>query len=178
MPGVIAVPDLMSTAANELAHLGSTLDIARLTAAAPTVSLLPAAADEVSAGIANLMSTHALAFQAMVQSASTFHQQFTHNINAAAASYSSAESGIAATLTPTFLSLSDFFQAGLSDFATSIGNFVHSFGSFPNLAWDQLGRAANDALVILLWPITYPITAVSLFVIEVFLAAIINAFIP
>jgi hypothetical protein len=93
MPGVIAVPDLMSTAANELAHLGSTLDIARLTAAAPTVSLLPAAADEVSAGIANLMSTHALAFQAMVQSASTFHQQFTHNINAAAASYSSAESG-------------------------------------------------------------------------------------
>jgi hypothetical protein len=178
MPGVVAVPDLMSTAANELAQLGSTLDIARLTAAAPTVSLLPAAADEVSAGIANLMSTHALAFQAVVQSASTFHQQFTHNINAAAASYSSAESGIAATLTPTFLSLSDFFQYGESDFNTAIGNFGGSFGAFPNLAWDQLGRAADDALLLLLWPITYPITAASVFVIEALLDAIINAFIP
>ena len=175
MPGVIAFPDLMSTAANELAHLGSTLDIARLTAAAPTVSLLPAAADEVSAGIANLMSTHALAFQAMAQSASTFHQLFTHNINAAAASYSSAESGIAATLTLTIPSLSDFFQAGLSDFATSIGNFVDSFGSFPNLAWDQLGHAAEDALFLLLWPITYPVTAFTALLLEIVLGALITA---
>ncbi len=177
MPAVIAVPDLMSTAANELTHLGSTLDIARLTAAAPTVSLLPAAADEVSAGIANFMSTHAIAFQAMAQSASTFHQQFTHNINAAAASYSGAESGIAATLTPTFLTLPEFFQAATSDLAISGGNFVHSFGSFPNLAWDQLGRAADDALLILLWPITYPITAISVFAIEAVLDAVINAFV-
>lgn len=177
MPGVIAVPDLMSTAANELTHLGSTLDIARLTAAAPTVSLLPAAADEVSAGIANFMSTHAIAFQAMAQSASSFHQQFTHNINAAAASYSGAESGIAATLTPTFLTLPEFFQAAASDFVAAGGNFVHSFGSFPNLAWDQLGRAADDALLILLWPITYPITAISVFAIEAVLDAVINAFV-
>lgn len=175
MPGVIALPDLMSTAANELTHLGSTLDIARLTAAAPTVSVLPAAADEVSAGIADVMSTHAAAFQAMAQSASSFHQQFTHNINAAAASYSSAESGAAATLTPTFLSLPDFFRFAAGDFAISAGSFVQSFGSFPNLAWDQLGRAADDALLIAFFPITYPLTAISVFAIEAVLDAIINS---
>ncbi len=178
MPGVIAIPDLMSTAANELTHLGSTLDIAHLTAAAPTVSLLPAAADEVSAGIANFMSTHALAFQATAQSASAFHQQFAQNLNAAAASYSGAESGVAATLTPTFLTLPQFFQAATSDLAASAGNFVHSFGSFPNLAWDQLGRAADDVLLILLFPITYPLTAISVFAIEAVLDAVINALVP
>jgi hypothetical protein len=179
MPGVIAIPDLMSTAANELAHLGSTLDTARLTAAAPTISLLPAAADEVSAGIAKLMSTHAVAFQAMAQSASTFHQQFAHNVTAAAAAYSSAESGIAATLKPPpILTLSQFFQLSESQLATSLNNFVGSFGSFPNLRWDQLSNAASDALAILLFPITYPVTAASAFVIELLLEAIIGALVP
>src|SRR5271163_1867578 len=149
MSHVIANPEMMTAAASDLATIGSDLSAAHLVAAARTTSVIPAAADEVSAGIANLMSTHALAFQAMAQSASVFHQQFTHNINAAAASYSSAESGIAAELTPTFPSLSEFFQASQSAFATSIGNFVDSFGSFPNLAWGQLGSAGNDALAIL-----------------------------
>src|SRR5262249_7982053 len=103
--------------------------------------------------------------------------QFVQNLTGGAASYVSAESGIAATLTPTFPSLADFFQAGLSDFNTATGNFVHSFGSFPNLAWDQLGRAADDVLLLLLFPITYPIPAVSLFVIEAVVDAIINAFV-
>jgi hypothetical protein len=178
MAYVVADPEMMTAAASDLATIGSDLSAAHLAAAARTTSLIPAAADEVSAGIANLMSTHALDFQAMAQSAATFHQQFTHNVNAAAASYSSAESGAAAKLTPTFLSLSDFFQVSQSDFNTSIGNFGGSFGSFPNLAWDQLGRAADDALGILLWPITYPITAVSVFAIEAVLDAIVNAFIP
>ncbi|WP_085245491.1 PE family protein [Mycobacterium paraense] len=174
MPGVIAVPDVISTAANELSHLGSTLDIARLTAAEPTVSLLPAAADEVSAGIASVMSTHAAAFQAIAQSASSFHQQFAHNLTAASVSYSGAESGIAATLTPTFLTLPQFFQAVTSDLAASAGNFVHSFGAFPNLAWDQLGRVADDVVLILFFPITYPLTAISVFAIEAVLDAVIN----
>jgi PE family len=178
MAYVVADPEMMTAAASDLATIGSDLSAAHLAAAARTTSVIPAAADEVSAGIANLMSTHALDFQAMAQSASTFHQQFTHNIHAAAASYSSAESAAATKLTPTFPSLSDFFQQGQSDFAASIGNFANSFGSFPNLAWDQLGRAADDALGILLFPITYPITAVSVFVIEALLDSIVNAFTP
>ena len=150
MAYVVADPEMMTAAASDLATIGSDLSAAHLVAAARTTSVIPAAADEVSAGIANLMSTHALAVQAMVQKASTFHQQFTHNINAAAASYSSAESGIAAKLTPTFLSLPEFFQLNQSAFTTSIGNFVGSFDSFPNLAWGQLGGAT-----MMRWPSSY-----------------------
>jgi hypothetical protein len=178
MSYVIADPEMMTAAASDLATIESDLSAAHLVAAGRTTSVIPAAADEVSAGIANLMSTHARAFQAMAQGAAKFHQQFTHNINDAAASYSSAESVNAAKLTPTFPSLSQFLQASQSDLATAIGNFDGSFGSFPNLAWDQLGRAADDALAILLFPITYPIYGVSVFVLEGLLDAILNAFIP
>jgi hypothetical protein len=178
MPYAIADPETMTAAASDLAAIRSDLSAAHLVAAARTTSVIPAAADEVSAGIANLMSTHARAFQAIVHSASTFHQQFTHNINAAAASYSSAESVNTAKLTPTFPSLSQFLQATQSDLATAIANFGGSFGSFPNLKWDQLGRAADDALAILLFPITYPVTAVTVFAIEALLDTILNAFIP
>ena len=176
MAYVLADPQMMTTAASDLATIGSDLSAAHLVAAGRTNSVIPAAADEVSAGIANLMSTHARAFQALAQSASTFHQQFTQNINAAAASYSSAESGIAATLTPPpILSLPQFFQIFASDFNTAIGNFGGSFGSFPNLAWDQLGTAATAALFILLFPITYPSTALSVYIVDLLLEAIISA---
>ena len=176
MAYAVADPEIMTAAASDLATIGSDLSAARLVAAAQTTSVIPAAADEVSAGIANLVSAHARAFQALTQSASTFHQQFTHNINAAAASYSSAESVSAAKLTPTFPSLSDFFQQSGSSFVTSIDNFVGSFGSFPNLAWDQLGTAGDAALAILLFPITYPTYAVTTFVLEAVLDSILNAF--
>jgi hypothetical protein len=179
MAYVLADPEMMTAAASDLATIGSDLSAAHLVAAARTTSVIPAAADEVSAGIAKLMSTHALAFQAMAQGASTFHQQFAHNITAASTSYSSAESGVAATLKPPpILSLSQFFQLSESQLATSLNNFVGSFGSFPNLRWDQLSNAGSDALAILLFPITYPVTAASAFVIELLLEAIIGALIP
>ena len=174
MAYVLADPQVMTAAASDLATIGSNLSAARLVAATQTTSVIPAAADEVSAAIANLMSTHARAFQAIAQSASTFHQQFTHNINAAAASYSSAESGIAAELTPTFPSLSQFFQAIQSDFGTAIGNFDGSFGSFPNLAWGQLERAGDDALLALLFPITYPIYGIEVYLVEAVLDEFLN----
>jgi PE family len=175
MAYVLADPKIMAAAVSDLATIGSDLSAAHLVAAARTTSVIPAAADEVSAAIANVMSTHARSFQAMAQSASTFHQQFTRNINAAAAAYSSAESGIAAMLTPTFPSLPQFFQAIQSDFGTAIGNFNGSFGSFPNLAWGQLERAGDDALALLLFPITYPIYAVSVFLLEAVIDDILNS---
>ncbi len=175
MAYVVADPEMMTAAASDLATIGFDVSAAHLVAAARTTSVIPAA-DEVSAAIANLVSTHAHAFQAMAQSASTFHQQFTNKINAAAASYPSAESVSAAKLTPTFPSLSQFFQATESDLATAIANFDGSFGSFPSLAWSQLSRAGDDASAILLFPITYPVYGITAFIIEALLDAILNAF--
>lgn len=174
MAYVVADPEMMTAAAADLTTVGSDLSIAHLAAAARTTSVIPAAADEVSTAIASLMSTHGLDFQAVAQSASAFHQEFTHKINAAAAAYSSTETAAAAAVTPRLISLPEFFQLALTDFGTATGNFASSFGSFPNLAYDQLGRAGSDALAILLWPITYPVTAVTIFAVEAVFAALLN----
>jgi hypothetical protein len=56
MSYVITVPEMMATAATDLATIGSTLGAAHTQAAAATLALMPAAADEVSAGVAQLFS--------------------------------------------------------------------------------------------------------------------------
>ena len=98
MSAVIAVPDLMAEAATDLSAIGSTLDAAHMTAAAPTVAVLPAAADEVSVGIAHLFSGYGQEYQALAGQAAAFHSQFVQHLTTSAASYASAEDAIAALL--------------------------------------------------------------------------------
>jgi hypothetical protein len=50
---------MMTSAATDLATIGSNVNAAHMVAAARTTSVIPAAADEVSAGIAQLVSQHA-----------------------------------------------------------------------------------------------------------------------
>src|SRR6516225_11342294 len=52
MSYVIAAPELMTSAATNLANIGSALTAAKAAAAAPTTGVLAAAEDEVSAAIA------------------------------------------------------------------------------------------------------------------------------
>jgi hypothetical protein len=59
MSFVLAVPDLVSTAATDLAGIGSTLTQANSAAAAQTTEVLAAGADEVSAAVAALFGAHA-----------------------------------------------------------------------------------------------------------------------
>ena len=98
MSYVIAVPELMTTAATDLATIGSNLDAAHMTAAAATLAVLPAAADEVSASIAQLLSQHAQDYQALAAQAAAFHEQFAQNLTACAGSYASTEAPTAASL--------------------------------------------------------------------------------
>jgi hypothetical protein len=62
------------------------------------VAVVPAAADEVSVGIAHLFSQHAADYQAVAAQAAAFHEQFVQNLTAGASSYASAENAIAALL--------------------------------------------------------------------------------
>lgn len=55
MSYVIAAPEMMTAAASDLAAIGSNVSAAHMVTAAPTVAVTPAAADEVSAGIAHLL---------------------------------------------------------------------------------------------------------------------------
>jgi triacylglycerol lipase len=120
MSYVIAAPEMMTSAATDLATIGSDLSAAHTAAATQTTGLLAAAEDEVSAAIAALFSAHGQGFQALGAQAAAFHDQFVQALNAGAGSYASAETAnvrntlvtnifgspvtppVPATLNPTF----------------------------------------------------------------------------
>ncbi|MGA8249981.1 MAG: PE family protein [Mycobacterium sp.] len=91
MSYVIAAPEMMTAAATDLATIGSDLSTAHAAAAVSTVALVPAAADEVSAGIAHLFSRYAEDFQGLAGKAAASHEQFVQHLTADAHSYASAE---------------------------------------------------------------------------------------
>jgi len=99
MSYVIAAPELMTSAATDLSHIGSALTAANAAAAAPTTGIVVAAQDEVSAAIAELFSAHGQGFQALGAQAAAFHEQFVQAVTAGARSYVSAEAANAAAFT-------------------------------------------------------------------------------
>lgn len=91
MSFVVANTELVSGAAEELAHIGSMINAVNSAAAAQTTGVLAAGADEVSATIAVLFGAHGQAYQALSAQAAAFHQQFVQLMSDGAAQYASAE---------------------------------------------------------------------------------------
>ena len=85
-------------AATNLASIGSTIASANIAAAAATMGVLPAAADEVSTQIATLFSQHGLGYQQLGAQAAAFHAQFVQALTAGAGAYASAEANVVQTL--------------------------------------------------------------------------------
>jgi len=98
MSYVIAEPEMMTSAAADLATIGSNVSAAHMVAEVPTVAVLPAAADEVSASIARLFSQHAANHQVLAAQAAAFNDQFVQHLSAGAFSYASIEAAIASFL--------------------------------------------------------------------------------
>ena len=92
MSYVVAVPQLLSSAATELATMGAALNSASTAVALPTTAIPAAAADEVSAAVASLFAGYAREYQALSAQVSAFHQQFVESLTSTAASYAAAES--------------------------------------------------------------------------------------
>ena len=99
MSFLIATPEMVSTAATDLAGIASNLGAANRAAAASTTGVLPAALDEVSAEIAALFGAHGEAFQAASARAAAFHEQFVQLLGAGATAYANTESNVAQALT-------------------------------------------------------------------------------
>lgn len=95
-----AAPDLIAAAATDAASVGSALTEAHTAAAAQTVTLVPAAADEVSAATAKLFSGYAQKFHAVGAQASAFHDQFVQRVKGSAGAYAGIEAGNAASFQP------------------------------------------------------------------------------
>jgi hypothetical protein len=98
MSYVMVSPELIQAAATELAAIGSTLSAAHAIVAPSTVAVLPAAADEVSASIAQLMSGYGQEYQKLAGEAAAFHEQFVQRFTRSADSYRSAEAANVALL--------------------------------------------------------------------------------
>jgi hypothetical protein len=111
---VIAAPEMIAAAATDLATIGSTLNAAHAAAAAPTVAVMPAAADEVSASIARLFSRHAQDYQALAGQAAAFHEQLMQRLNVSAGSYASAEAANASSLQVLSASASSYASTNVA----------------------------------------------------------------
>ncbi len=84
MSFVLAMPEVLGSAATDLAALGSVLGAADAAAAATTTGIVAAAQDEVSAAIAALFSAHGRAYQVASAQAAAVHAQFVEALSAGA----------------------------------------------------------------------------------------------
>jgi hypothetical protein len=95
MSYLVATPEIMTAAATDLAGIGSNVSAAHMAAAAPTLAVIPAAADEVSAGIAQLFSQFGQDYHALADQAAAFEEQFVQTLTASAGTYVDFEAFIA-----------------------------------------------------------------------------------
>lgn len=98
MSYVVALPELMSAAATNVASIGSAVTTASHDAVGVTSAVLAAAEDEVSVAIADLFSAHGQAYHALSTQAAAFHERFVQTLNGAAGSYAAAEAANASPL--------------------------------------------------------------------------------
>ncbi|OBI46055.1 PE family protein [Mycobacterium sp. E796] len=91
MSFVIAQPELVQAAAQNLAGIRSALGEASAAAAGPTTGVVAAAQDEVSGAVAALFDSLGQEYQAINAQAQAFHAQFVNLMNAGAGAYLSSE---------------------------------------------------------------------------------------
>jgi PE family len=187
MSYVIAAPEMMTSAATDLATIGSNVSAAHMAVAAPTVALVPAAADEVSTGIAHLFSRHAQGYQALAGQAAAFHGQFVQHLTASARSYAATEAANASLLQPLNAAAGTFSSTVLGQvlnmfagqmlnlftqtFPAVVQQFLNSIGTAPPL------RVLENALLILTFP-AYAVLngALSLFLDYLLVTGQLNVF--
>jgi PE-PPE domain/PE family len=88
---LLTEPQLIDTAAENVAEVRSAIGAAKAAAAGPTTGLAAAAADEVSAAAAKLFGSYAREYQAVLNQATAFHDDFAAALTSAANAYAAAE---------------------------------------------------------------------------------------
>ena len=97
MSFVTTQPEMLSTAAGDLASIGSALTAQNAAAAAPTTGVVPAADDEVSAVTAAQFAMHGQMYQAVSAQAAAIHELFVHTLGLSSGSYAATEAANAAS---------------------------------------------------------------------------------
>lgn len=96
MSFVTTHPELLASAAGNLQGIGAAVAAGNAAAEAPTVSVLPAAADEVSVLTAAQFAAHAQAYQSIGAQAMVIHEVFVSTLRTSAGSYATTEAANAA----------------------------------------------------------------------------------
>ena len=91
MSFVTTQPETLSAAAGDLQGVGADLAAHNSAAAGPTTSVMPAAADEVSALTAAQFAAHARIYQAVSAQAVAIHDMFVSTMAASGGSYAATE---------------------------------------------------------------------------------------
>jgi hypothetical protein len=91
MSFVIAQPEFVTAAAENLASIRSALTEAAAAASGPTSAMAAAGADEVSAAIAQMFGAYGQEFQAFNAQAAAFHAEFVSLLNGSGAAYLATE---------------------------------------------------------------------------------------
>ena len=134
------VPDIVASAAAEMDNIGSNISSANAKAAAPTASLEAAAADDVSAAVAQTFGQHAQGYQDISAAMERFHSHFVKAMTSTASTYTDAESANAIPLQSLLSSgmlggsvMSGLPMSGLSLPNVNVGSLLGGLSS-PNLA--------------------------------------------
>lgn len=91
MSYLVTMPDRVTAAAENLAGIGSSLQEVTTAASAPTTGIAAAAADEVSAAVAQLFGGFGAEFQYVSNQGAVFHAEFVRLLNGSAAAYLSTD---------------------------------------------------------------------------------------
>jgi hypothetical protein len=91
MTFVTTHPEMLAAAAGQLQEIGAAMNGQNAAAATPTLGVVPAAADEVSALTATQFSAHAAAYQNVSAQAVAIHEMFVRVLGASAGSYATTE---------------------------------------------------------------------------------------
>ncbi|BCI91255.1 hypothetical protein NIIDMKKI_64610 [Mycobacterium kansasii] len=136
----VLTPEMLTTAAQDLAAMHSTLGEVSVTAAGPTTALAAAAEDEVSAGIAALFGAFGREYQIVSSQAQAFHERFVNLLNAGASAYCSAEAANVSSFTAAASVNTDPYQNLI---ANTTGNLQRISNTWTNKTAPSLLRAVT-----------------------------------
>jgi hypothetical protein len=98
MSFVSIVPEILSTAADNLQSVGLRLQTQNTAAVIPTTGLTPPASDAVSTLTAMQFAAHAHAYQAVSAQSAAVHEMFVAMLTAGAEAYATTEAANAAAI--------------------------------------------------------------------------------
>lgn len=145
MSFVTTRPEALLATASMLQALGSSMDAQNAAAAAPTTSIAPAAADEVSALQAAQFSAYGAWYQQVSAQAKAVHQTMVANLNSNAGSYGETET--ANKVTTSAAALQQVTPAAAAAAAADPPPGDAALGT--EIEWGQnVGSAASDFITL------------------------------